>query len=795
MLKNYFLVTWRSLMKKKLFVFINILGMGLAVALCIVAYLNWSFRDEWDGGQENRQTLFRIQFWHDFHGQRDRYGISPMPLANHIKQNIKDVKAVTRFLPDYSNVRIGDELFSTAIAYGDSAFFDMFTVDLRYGNLADFKDRSKIFISDELARKYFNREDVVGRQITQMNNGSPKEFTIGGVFRKWPLNASFRFDAITLWDNLWDKRVDVFLKDADWAQMTTTFVQLEDPGKAEAVSRQLQQYVEPQNTARPDLKVQNFYLENFEGLSNRSIQRPWIKGNDLRLGQPDAVVTIPSVMAALLLLLACFNFTNTSIALSSKRLKEIGIRKVMGGMRKQLIIQFMGENLFLCFLGFMAGLLIAEFLVPAYDSLWPWLELHFRYTQHIGMLLFLLGLLAFTALLAGGYPAFYVTSFEPVNILKGASKLRGTTWLTRTLLAAQFSISLITIIFAVGFYHNARYQESYDLGFSTTGVISVYIGGEGAFNTYRNALAENEDILKIAGTKNHVANSFYPGAVRYAAIEKQIDVMDVGDDYLEAVNIRVLSGRGFTRDSETDRKESVLVTEEFVRQFGWKDDAVGKRIVWRDTVQLYVIGVTKDIYARTLWQPLQPMMIRYIPPANYQQMVVQVAMGKMAGVNAFMKEKWKEIFPNQLYESQFIDQTLRRTNDTNSSVIIIFGFLGFFAALMSATGLYTLVSLTIAKRIREIGIRKVLGASVINLVGVISFEFIVILMMASLLGGMVGYAMVDVSMDAAWEYYKKVNLLTLGTSIGIILLLAVLTVGFKTIHAARMNPVKNLRTE
>ena len=475
MLKNYFLVTVRSLMKKKMFVFINILGMGLAVALCILAYINWSFRHEWDGDQPNAEKIYRVQFWHDVNGERQQHGVSPMPLADHIRDKVSDV---TRFHLEYCNMRIREDLFSTQMAYADSSFFDMFSVEMRHGRIEDFKDPSNLIISDELARKYFNREDVVGEQITQLNFGREKEFTIAGVFKKWPLNSSFGFEAIALLDNYWDRRIHVALRDGDWKQMATTLLLIPDQSDIETVTAQLQEYKEAHNTARPDLKTDGYFLANFGALTRSGSHPLAIKGNQLRNGQPDAVVTLPIVMAVMLLLLACFNFMNTSISLSSQRLKEIGVRKVMGGLRKQLVLQFMGENFFLCFLGFLAGLLIAEWLVPAYDSLWPWLALDFSYANHATLLLVLVGLLFVTAIVAGTYPAFYVTSFEPVSILKGTSRLRGTSWLTRTLLAFQFTISLITIIFGVGFYNNAKYQQTYDLGFNTTGVISVWLADE-----------------------------------------------------------------------------------------------------------------------------------------------------------------------------------------------------------------------------------------------------------------------------------------------------------------------------
>lgn len=296
-------------MKRKIFVLINILGMGLAVALCIVAYLNWDFRKNWDRSQKNKESIYRIQFLRDGQDEIEKYGMAPMPLANHIDKNIVDV--ATKYISRESDIKIEDELFRTLLSYADSQFFAMFDIELKFGDIRNFKDKSTIFISDELAKKYFNKENVIGESITQVKNGVPKEFIVGGVFKKWPLNSSFDFDAIALWENLWDSETDVDLKDTDWKTWNTTFVQVRDPNKIAEITKQLQQYVHQQNEARQDFKIKEFYLEPFEG-----IQEFRVRNNALRIGVPDVAVTIPSIMAVMLLLLACFNFTNTSIALS-----------------------------------------------------------------------------------------------------------------------------------------------------------------------------------------------------------------------------------------------------------------------------------------------------------------------------------------------------------------------------------------------------------------------------------------------------------------------------------------------
>lgn len=801
MIKNYLLITFRNLSKNRLFIFINIFGMGMAVACCITAYLNWGYSARWDEGQVNADRIYRVQFWREFQGKRDRYGVAPMPLGNYVRQNFIDVDNVVRYMTGYCDMRIGEEVFGDQVVYADSAFFDLFTFRLKHGSFSDFHDKGKVFISDKIAKKYFNREDVAGRHLTQIILGSdgvrrPKEFEIGGVFEKPKQNNSFGFDVITLFDNYWDVYPDRNLRETNWKEWAhVLFLEIKDPAKVASVTKQLQNYVEPQNKARDDFMVSEYYLEKFRGMMQSNRANPRLNSDYLVGGAPDVAETVPVIMCGLLLLLACFNFTNTSIAISGKRLKEIGIRKVMGGMRYQLIIQFLGENLILCFFGLLAGLLMAEWLVPAYDNMWAWLELDLSYMENASFLFFLMALLMVTAIVAGSYPALYITSFEPVSILKGKARFGGTNWFTRILLGGQFVISLLAIILGIAFYNNGKYQNEYDLGFSKRGIISAWVNNESGFNTYRDALASNKDIAQIAGTRHHVVNTWLNDPVKFESVEREVDIMEIGDGYMDVMDMTLVAGRKFEADSETDRKESVLVTEEFVKKFGWTDNPIGKRVVWMDTVQLYVIGVIKNIYSRALWAPVEPLMVRYVAKDKYQQVVIKTDPEKMASVDEFMQKKWKEVFPNTLYTGLWIDEQMRETNEINKNVSVMFGFLGFFAALMTAIGLFSLVTLNIEMKMKEIGIRKVLGASMANIAGVINFEFIVNLGIATVLGLTLGYFATDAIMAIIWEYYLDLNFQTMFSAVSLMLVIAFLAVGYKTISTALLNPTKTLRDE
>jgi ABC-type antimicrobial peptide transport system permease subunit len=593
------------------------------------------------------------------------------------------------------------------------------------------------------------------------------------------------------YDNFFDDASD--RTENDWRYNTVLFVQIKDPSRTSIVHQQLQPYRENNNKVREDFQITEYVLDPFEGMAQRDESNErWTEA--LHNSNPRAAVITPTIMAVLILLIACFNMTNTSIAISSRRLKEIGIRKVMGSMRAQLIMQFIGETLFICFLALVIGMVLGEVLLSAWNSLWTDMKLTSHYLDAPGFLLFMIGILFFTGLLSGSYPAFYISKFEPVGILKGKQKLGGTNFFTRILLCLQYAISLLAIIGSFAFYENSRYQRDFDLGFDQQGVMIVYVSNGQEYETFHHAIARNKDIQAIAGSKHSVFSSRYSDPVKHESREHEVDIIDVGDGYLQAMGLTLLEGRDFQRDSETDRRESVIITEEFAKTFSW-NKALGKEILWHDTVKLYVVGVAKNVYTAGLWDKAQPMMIRYTAPENYTHVIVSAPVEKLIAVNASMEQEWKQIFPNRLYTGRYLNEEMKESLTVNDNIVKMFAFLGLVAMGLSVTGLFTLVSLNIIRKMKEIGVRKVLGASIGNIARIINTEFIIILVIASVAGCLMGAFLVDMLMSSIWKYYLPAGSYTFLISVILMFMLSTLAIGYKVFSAASMNPVSTLRDE
>ncbi len=780
------------MVKNKVFLVINVLGMGIAIACCIVGYFAYEYDATFDAVHKNGAFIYRVSSIREFDNKLSRVGHVPLPLGNVVSRTVKDVDKSTRFYHSWSNFKRENDLFESRLSYVDPDFFEMFSFDFIVGDAKGLKEKTNIFINDKMATRLFGSpEAAYGKTITQVYNANLKEVKIAGVFKETPQNSSFYFrEAYMHFDNSKDEHKEHL--DDNWLIETMLFVQVNDPTRLAAVHSQLQPYIANNNKAREDFIIKEFVLDHFPTMAHRDRDdrvraRTWD-------APPFSAIIGTAIMGILILLIACFNLTNTAIAISSRRLKEIGIRKVMGSRRKQLIVQFIGETMFVCFLALLVGLVFADVLIEGWNAMWEFMRISPHYLDNLRFMFFLIGILMLTGILAGSYPAFYISKFEPISILKGKLKFGGTNSFTRVLLGLQFAISLMAIVSAVAFLQNAKFQENYDLGFNAKGSIIAWVQNREEFETYRNTLQSNPEIISIAGAASGIFSNRAHQPVEHQTQQVEVDIISVGDGYLKTVELKLEAGRDFIKDSETDKRESIIISKKMATLFGW-ENALGKEVIWKDTVKLYVVGVVKDVYTNGLWREMEPLMIRYIGAETYTQIVVNTNVTNVVRMNKFMETKWKEIFPNRLYNGTMMVANLDEVYDVNKNIVTMYSFLGVIALILSSTGLFTLVSLNIIKRTKEIGIRKVLGASIGNITRIINMEFFVILIIASAAGCTLSYFTVDSLMDSIWDYYQATTVMAFVFSISLMFIVAAVVIGFKVFSAASVNPVNTLRDE
>ena len=791
MFKNYLLVTFRNLLKNKIFTLINILGLGIALGVCIVAFFNHMFNYEFDRFNKNFNEIYRITSFRDMQGREQEYGIVPATLGLQVKNDIPGIDRAARLMRTGSPVKLGDNIFPAQISFIDPEFLDIFTFNIINGDKASISGQGNVLVSETMSKTLFGDAYPVGKTISIVNDQNKEfTFTVGGIFTDMPDNSSFRIDVLSHFDNfllMWN------LNDADWKFMTTVlFVQIPNKSLIPSISNGLKNYLPVQNAARKDFRINRFSLVPLKdvGANTRKI---WSSG--LFPSLHPAALLAPSIMAIFILLIACLNFANTAIAIFSKRLKEIGLRKTFGGQRRQLVVQFMFETLIICFLALLVGIAFSSVLVPAYSNLWAYMSIELTFSKYGFFWLFLVLLLMVTGFVAGVYPAIHVSSFSPVNIIKGTNLFKSSGNFSSILLTMQFTISVMALVMGIVFARNAEYQRTLDLGYDRDKVIVVPITGD-LYTSFRNEIISNPKIISAEGTMNHLGWGSYRRPVKDSDKQLEVDVMDVGPGYAETMGLRLTEGRLFDKTRVTADREnnSIIVNQKLVKDFGW-NQGVGKTITLYDTTTLRIIGVVEDFYMSGVWEAIEPVMLRLSGSDQFNVIAVRANPEDIPGVMDFIGEKWKTQGTNQIFGGRLQEDLMQEEKDINGSILKVNMFLAIVATLLSLVGMFNLVSLDILRRTKEVGIRKIQGAPVPLLMFLLSKKFLIILLIASILGCAGGYYMSVALMDSIWDYYVKVSAGILIYAAMIMIVTTILTLAFRITRAAMKNPVESLRYE
>lgn len=783
---NYFLTTIRSLQKNTFYVLANLISLGVAFALTIIGYFNYEFNHSFNRFFPEVDQVYKVNSIRE--GFPDQYGMGvvPLPLASHLAGEI-GAENVARL--QYASVvlRKDEELVRKKVAYVDPSFLQIFPFPDVQGNATGLSDLSSIVITRGMALSMFGRTDVVGEQLQfQDDRVGEKQYLVSAVLDDFPENISFRFDLIMLFDGYKDhEQIDRI----DWASWVDgTFVRADNQSLGNLTDL-MNGYLEIQNDHNQERRVVNYRLDSivdWPGFESRLYQSRFVG-----VLHPASVMgTISS--AIFILLLACFNFINISISLSGKRLKEIAMRKVLGGSKRSIINQFMIENVWMVLTSILLAIIIAVWLIPSYNALFDYNIVQFRFLNWGPFLIFSVVLFTIVVLIAGGYPALYISRFPSLTIFREKARIGGSGKLLGILVALQFVICFYNVFSLMVFVENAAFQETLDRGYNVTHVLNIPVDGEEQYKLLEAELATAESVRSLGATQHLIGFHSTSKKVSVEGDELELASLKVGKQYLETMQVRLVKGR-MLRKGDVG-KPVILVNALMERALG--GEVIGRNIKMGSR-DYKIVGVLEDFNLRTILldNEIKPAVVEMVGGESVRYFSMR---GDFVNDQEMLKEAetvWYSLFPNQLFEGFLQENVIRPLRQTNHIVISINSFVAVMAILISVLGLYSTISLAIGRRMKELGIRKVLGATVWQITYVLNSRLMLILLASSLVGLVGGYWFIADLLDIIYAYHINISPRHFVVPVLLILVIVLASIGWKVGKAVKENPVKQLRTE
>jgi len=795
MFKNYFKIAVRVLWQNKVYVTINLLGLGFALACCILSYINYDYRASFDRNHRNTENVYRLNSIRNIDRSSQRWGITPVAIGEYLAKDISGTGRVARVYSDNVVVKNKEDVFGEKVYYADKNLFSFFDLPLHQGNYNQFDNKNTIVVSQPVAEKYFGKDEPLGRQLTIVKNGREEIFTVIGILKKIPLNSSFQFDMISSFDNSFTTG-DLAANDWRNKLFVTTFAEIKNKENIQSITSRLHPYADIYNKGNEDWKIKGFYFQPFKeiALSSDVDFAEFVHGRALNSNPRGVMVMVPIVLSIFILLITCFNFTNISIAFASKRLKEIGLRKVMGVRKWQLIVQFLSENILLCLLASGLALLLVFSLLPSFNR-WSGINLEINLGSNAMLWIILVVLPLVTAIVAGLYPSLYISSFEPVGILKGQTHFGPKSRFTRILLVAQFSISCLALIVGIALTKNAAFQKEVDFGYAINEVVVTEINSGQEYTALSNSLRKDTRIQHVAGTAQQVGAGSREARLYHETNEIKVQVSHIGgEEYLKAMGIKLLEGRQFHSAEGLDKDQSIMVNQTLVEKLHLLHP-VGKQITM-DSANYTIVGVVQDYKEFGLHGRVPPCVLRLAPIENYKHVVVRAHENNLLSVEKLVKAAWYQAVPGKPYKGFLQSDVVDKERYMNAGFQSVSFFLAAIIILLSASGLFALVSLNILRRNKEIGVRKVLGASIPNIMALIAKDFMYILLIAFIIGSALGYLIIDkIVFNFIYVYHAEIGPDAFVSTLLIILLSCAITVGLKVYKAANSNPVNVLKRD
>lgn len=800
MFKNYFTIAWRNLLRNRIYTSINVAGlsMGLACAMLIILYV----KDEvsYDRFHANVDQVYRITSQginkDGTKGMQD--GNTGYLQGPRFSANVPEIKSFVRVASGREDFKSASEVTSKDLLYVDSNFFSVFTFPLMYGSPRNcLKKPHSVVLSADEAKRQFGTVDAVDKILMIKKDNEFVPFTVTAVAKKCPQNSSIKFDILL---PLQESKEDAQKSENWFNYFLNTFVVLPPDASLQTVEAKMKNFYDA-DTKDALAALQKRYGDEVLGwrsephlqhFTDMHLSKELPAQNGLVDSSNPVYSYILSGIALFILLIASINFVNLTIARSVRRTKEIGIRKVVGGERRQLIMQFLGESFLICFIAFSFAILLVRFVMPVFNELSN-KALALSYLFDVKLIAGYILLFLITGFLAGFYPALVLSGYNPVQTLYSRFNLGGKNYLQKTLVVLQFSLASFLIIATFTIYAQFKYLTTEKLGYDDTDLVVVgkqYLKREDAA-LFKNELLKNGGVVNVAfknggnwGTQAKINGD--------STIQFAYETVD--EVYIPLLKIQLLQGRSFSKDFPSDSSHSVLVNEAFVKKANWKNP-IGQTInFWYNNEKYTVIGVVSDYHYEALNKEIYPQLFTMKPGNPYGVSFIKIRPGTETASLKYIEQSYKKMFPESPYSYIFMTDRNLKNYEAEAKWKQIILFSAILTIFISCIGLFGLSVLAAEKRTKEIGIRKVLGASANSVVAVLSKDFLKLVVIALLIAIPLAWFAAGNWLEnypyritLSWPMFAAAGLLVMA--------IAIFTVSFQAIKAAIANPVKSLRTE
>jgi putative ABC transport system permease protein len=807
MFKNNLVIAWRNIKRHKGYSFINISGLAMGMATCLLILMFVSDELSYDAFNEKADRIYRVAGAFRYGGRDIDIAVAPAPMAKVLLDEFPEVEDAVRFTQRGRYIfRYGQNSYKeTRVSYVDASFFNLFSIPLLKGDPETaLTQPNTILLSRKTAQKYFGDQNPIGKILKQNDR---TDYMVTGVFEEIPDNSHFHFDILISMISFPDSKNLIWLR-----QNYQTYILLRqgaDPAAVEAKFPDLLvKYMDPQIKAfmRKSLEELTasgavggeFFLQPLRDIHLHS---------DL-IGEMEATsdvkyVYIFTAIALFILIIASINYMNLSTARSARRAREVGIRKVLGSFRSQLVRQFLTESMLLSLISLVVALVLLRLALPFFNGL-TGKSLSMIDLGSATMLVVLVLVALTVGVLAGSYSAFFISAFRPVNVLKGHMKSGiKSGWLRSALVVFQFAASTVLIIGTFVVSNQLHYIQNKKLGYNKEQVLilnNTYLLGD-QIEAFKNEILSYPQVVNATITgylpipSDRNLSAPLPEGQRGSVKATFMQNWKVDYDYIKTMGMKIVAGRDFSRDYSTDTK-AAIINQETARQFGW-DEPVGKRIgrIVSDpgNIELFeVIGVVEDFHYETLKETIGPL-VMFLGDSN-GRISFRIETKDIPGTIGLLRTKWKEFLPNQPFEYSFMDERFADMYKTEQRINKIFGVFAFFAIFIGCLGLFGLAAFTAERRTKEIGIRKVLGASAPGIIRLLIREFVILIAVANVIAWPVAFWVMKRWLED-FSYRISMSVWLFAGAGSLTLLVALLTVGYQAVKAAIANPADSIRYE